>query len=432
MLGFTYIYKTNCRKIILLGLFRKRYFHSSDSLSRQAWKRFAGNRLSLAAFTFILLAIVMALLAYLIVPDPTPSANRQIIEIAMQKPGFKATFLKVRKNENFREGSFLSRMISGRRDAYKYFPVQDYTFHDEFIRVEGFTGEDGGDGLESRYLLADVLYAIRPDSAVLLSDGRVTYTGYDGQKHSEDLRSLQTRAVNDNLVTKRFLLGTDQFGRDYFSRLVVGTRVSLSVGLIAVFISLTIGLFIGSLGGFFRGWIDQAVMWLINVVWSIPTLLLVIAITFALGKGFWQVFLAVGLTMWVEVARVARGQILGIREKEYAEAARALGFSHFRIITRHILPNIMGPVIVISAANFASAILIEAGLSFLGIGIQPPAPSWGSMIRENYPYIILDYAYLAVLPGLAIMLLVLAFMIVGNGLRDALDVRVSDKPVSLP
>lgn len=159
-------------------------------------------------------------------------------------------------------------------------------------------------------------------------------------------------------------------------------------------------------------------------MWSVPTILLVIAITFVLGKGFWQVFIAIGLTMWVEVARIVRGQILGIREKEYVEAARALGFRTSRIIFRHILPNSLGPVIVISAANFASAILIEAGLSFLGIGVQPPVPSWGTMIRENYGYIILDNPWLAILPGLCIMITVLAFMQIGNGLRDALDVKV--------
>jgi len=231
--------------------------------------------------------------------------------------------------------------------------------------------------------------------------------------------------ITHHIVKRTFLLGTDRFGRDLLSQLLIGTRVSLSVGFISVFISLLIGILIGSLGGFFRGWIDNVVVWFINVVWSIPTLLLVIAITFALGKGFWQVFVAVGLTMWVEVARVVRGQILGIREKEFVEAGRALGFSNFRIMFHHILPNIMGVVIVIAAANFASAILLEAGLSFLGIGVQPPMPSWGSMIRENYGYIILDSAYLAIIPGVAIMLMVLAFMLVGNALRDALDVRTS-------
>jgi peptide/nickel transport system permease protein len=155
--------------------------------------------------------------------------------------------------------------------------------------------------------------------------------------------------------------------------------------------------------------------------------LLVIAVTFVLGKGFWQIFVAVGLTMWVEVARVVRGQILSIREKEFVEAGVALGFSNTRIIFRHILPNVMAPVIVISAANFASAILIEAGLSFLGIGVQPPMPSWGGMIKEHFGYVILDSAYLAIIPGVAIMLTVLAFMITGNALRDALDVKMVNK-----
>ncbi len=128
--------------------------------------------------------------------------------------------------------------------------------------------------------------------------------------------------------------------------------------------------------------------------------------------------------MWVEVARVVRGQIISLREKEFVEAGKALGYSDFRIITKHILPNIISPVIVISAANFASAILIEAGLSFLGLGVQPPMPSWGSMIKENYAFIILDSPYLALLPGVAIMLMVLAFMLVGNALRDAQDVKL--------
>jgi peptide/nickel transport system permease protein len=164
-------------------------------------------------------------------------------------------------------------------------------------------------------------------------------------------------------------------------------------------------------------------MWLINVVWSVPTLLMVIAITLVIGKGFWQIFIAVGLTMWVEVARVVRGQIISIREKEYVEAARALGFNSGRIIIRHILPNVINPVIIISAANFASAILIEAGLSFLGIGVQPPIPSWGTMIKQHYGYILVDLGYLAILPGVAIMLTVLSFTLIGNGLRDALDTK---------
>jgi ABC-type dipeptide/oligopeptide/nickel transport system permease subunit len=164
-------------------------------------------------------------------------------------------------------------------------------------------------------------------------------------------------------------------------------------------------------------------MWFINVIWSIPTLLLVFAITLALGKGFWQVFIAVGLTMWVNVARLVRGQVLAVREMEYIEATRALGFSGARTIVKHIWPNIIGPVVVIAASNFASAIVIEAGLSFLGVGVQPPQPSWGLMIKENYNFIITNNPMLALAPGFAIMILVLAFNLLGNGLRDAMNVR---------
>jgi peptide/nickel transport system permease protein len=150
---------------------------------------------------------------------------------------------------------------------------------------------------------------------------------------------------------------------------------------------------------------------------------LVIAISFALGRGFWQIFIAIGLTTWVDVARIVRGQVISLRETEFVEAGRALGYSNLHIIFRHIIPNVLGTVIVIAASNFSSAILMEAGLSFLGIGVQPPTPSWGTMIKENYSAIVLDNAYLAIAPGIAIMLLVLAFMLISSALRNAMDVR---------
>ena len=219
-----------------------------------------------------------------------------------------------------------------------------------------------------------------------------------------------------------FLLGSDSLGRDVASGIAHGAKTSLLIGLIATLAAVFIGIIFGAFAGYYGGRIDDVIMWFINLVWSIPGLLLVISLTLIMGKGFTTIFFAVGLTMWVELARIVRGQLLSIREKEFIIAAKALGFSNFRIIWRHIFPNILGPVIVICATNFAAAILIEAGLSFLGIGVQIPMPSWGFMIEQHKGLIMdADKAYLALLPGIAIVVLVFAFMTLGNGLRDAFD-----------
>ena len=234
----------------------------------------------------------------------------------------------------------------------------------------------------------------------------------------------ELQQFGDSYVTSRcYYLGTDKYGRDELSRLMAGTGISLTVGIIAVVISLLLGVVLGLYAGFFKGWVDAVISYFIQVTWAIPTLLLVMAICLAFGSGIWVVFVAVGLTMWVEVARITRGQVLGVREKEYIEAARSLGYSNWRIMFKHILPNVSSAIIVMSAANFASAILMEAGLSFLGLGAKIPIPSWGNMIRESYSYLATDMAYLAFLPGMCIMFLVLSFMLIGNGLRDALDVK---------
>jgi peptide/nickel transport system permease protein len=407
-----------------MRLFKKKKYQPSGSLSSLTFTRFIRNKLAVSASTFIIISIVIAILGYIIIPDKTPFANDQALELATKKPGFEVMMLKRELNRTNERFGFFHRMIFGQPKSYQEIPIVNYTLRNDSILVEEYTGMQPNDGRIIGFHIADVVYSLKAHSEIEdIDSDKIKIILSDGSEKIISKAELveQVKSKVDNRI---YYVGTDRFGRDYLSQLVIGTRVSLSVGFIAVLISLIVGITLGAVAAYFGGWIDNVIVWFINVVWSIPTLLLVIAITMALGKGYWQVFIAVGLTMWVEVARVVRGQVMSIRQKEFVEAGVALGFSTPRIIFKHILPNVMRPLIVISAANFAAAILIEAGLSFLGIGVQPPTPSWGIMIKEHYGYIILDYAYLAILPGLAIMLMVLAFMIVGNGLRDALDVKV--------
>jgi peptide/nickel transport system permease protein len=405
--------------------FRKKK-RSSYSFSAMMWHRLRKNNAALFAMSVIGISVIIASLGYLITPDSTPSGNLQFPELNIKKPGFKAKFLKVRKNEEENKVGFFARMQEGVPNNYRMVPLYDYFFEDNDIVVEQYTGAEPNNGPHIRFDLVDVIYPIdfnKPFRSYPARGITEFYTVGNTKIISESIENLRRRVEKENIVEKKYYLGTDRLGRDMLTRLMLGTRISLTVGLVSVLISLIIGVLIGAIGGFFRGWIDNLIMWLINVVWSIPTLLLVIAITLILGKGLVQVFIAVGLTMWVDVARVVRGQTLALREQDFIEAGRALGYTNMRLIFRHILPNIMGPVIVICTDNFASAILIEAGLSFLGLGAQPPTPSWGAMISEHRPYITTDAAYLAIIPGLAIMLMVFAFMMLGNGLRDAIDVK---------
>lgn len=355
-----------------------------SSVNSEVWKKLKKNKMAMFSLCIIGFFTIIAILGYTITPDQTPFSNQQYLEIATKKPGFKATFLRIYDIPNVKHNNFFQHLAFGTPNPYSSYPIYRYWKKGNILYAECYTGE---------------------------------------KKNNGEIIIVNTSKTKYEIKNQIYWLGTDRYGRDMLSQLMIGTRVSLSVGFISIIISLIIGVTLGAIAAYYGKWVDNLIMWLINVVWSIPTILLVIAITFALGKGFWQVFVAVGLTMWVDVARVVRGQILSLREKEFVEAARALGFKNSRIIIKHILPNVVGAATVITASNFATAILQEAGLSFLGIGVQPPMPSWGTMIKENYGYIILDAPYMAIIPGVAIMILVLAFIQLGSGLRQAMDVK---------
>ena len=397
---------------------------NSKSPGALALAKLIKNKPAVFGLVVILLAVLVAILGANIRKDKTLMANEMLLPIAAQKPGFKVTMLKINKDKAIESTNFFEQLFfGGAENPYKYIPINKYRLHGDTLFYNEYSGE--GEQLlpELNIKMVQVAFGSSTSSVYDSNNQLISYIDKNGHQQRISRQALEKIIENTNISAEKYLLGTDKYGRDLLSRILAGTIISLSVGLIAVFISLLVGIFMGAVAGYYGGRTDAIITWFINVIWSIPTLLLVISITLLLGKGFSQIFIAVGLTMWVEVARITRGQFLSLREKEFVEAARALGYKPFRIIFKHILPNAWSPLIVISASNFANAILIEAGLSFLGVGAQPPMPSWGNMIKEHYGYIVLDKAYLALAPGCAIMLLVLAFTLLGNGLRDALDTR---------
>jgi peptide/nickel transport system permease protein len=382
----------------------------STSEWQKAWRRFRRNWPAFIALWYIVAAVLIALLGYLLAPDHSPDANTQIPEIALQSPGYEAELLPVYLNRELPPSSWLTSIFKGEESPVRYIAVVSGSLE---LREEKVFFERLGARIRSELPLVQ-LYHVVGDS--LKRDGDIlSWKNATKGSKQVSLAALTAQFESQKPIIKRtFWLGTDKYGRCMLSRLLLGFRVSLVVGCIAVFISLTIGLFMGALGGYVGGRTDDIVMLVVNTVWSIPTLLLVFAIVLALGRGVGIIFFAVGLTMWVDVARVVRGQVLALRGMQFVEAAKGMGFGSGRIL---------GPVLVVAAGNFATAILLESGLSYLGFGVQPPTPSWGGMLNENYGYALGGKPVLALVPALAIALTVLAFNMIGNGLRDALDVK---------
>ncbi len=359
-------------------------------------KIFLRNQTAVFGSVIIILTIVIAFLGYWIMPDATPNANDRIAELKKQAPGFSTEVLLVPRNIKVENLNFLERWFSGQESAYIARPFLKYEVLEGNQKIVLDINNGGESYSKETYTLED------------LSGGG----------------DFSMKEILTNQIERRtYWFGTDLSGRDMLSKLIFGARISIAIGCITVILSAVIGLLLGSFAGYFGGWVDQVVLWFMSVVWSVPRIMLVIAISMALQQvGVWITFVAVGLTMWVEVARVVRGKVLEVKEYQYVEAAKSYGASHIRIILKYILPSIVGPVVVVFTATFADAILIEAGLSFLGLGVKSPMPSWGLMIQEGYAMITSDGAwYLIFFPAICISLLVFSFNLVGNGLRDALD-----------
>jgi peptide/nickel transport system permease protein len=360
---------------------------SNQSLNKIIFNNLLKSKIALLAFFFIGAFFLISIFSYQLMPDNTKMANSINLSIAKKKPGFTQLFVLQKKQLLPVKQSRFEKFFFGTNPTHKKIAINN-------IRIEENS----------------IICSMYPHSTI----------------EKIPISNLYVNKVGSYTESKLFILGTDMYGRDLLSRIILGTRISFSVGFIAVLISILVGLPLGMIAGYYGGRVDSFICWVINVVWSIPTLLLVIAISIILGKGFWQVFIAVGLTMWVEVARVSRGEVLKISQLPYIELVKSFGLSDFKIIYKHILPNIINPIIIISAANFATSVLLESGLSFLGIGVQPPVPSWGMIIRNHYGFIIMDKAYLSFWPGICIVLLVLSFILLGNALRDALDTKLEN------
>jgi ABC-type dipeptide/oligopeptide/nickel transport system permease subunit len=359
------------------------------------------NQPAMLGLAFIVCAAVVAVLGYLIIPDSTPYANNSFVELQKKMPGFSVQVLRVPVAYTLPDQNIIRKLLFGQERNYQEFPIRGYKIYGDTLVARPYEQNKALPQEDKKFALKKLL----PVNA-----------STPGSKQLPD----------EVVYTKHFWLGTDNAGRDVLSRLLLGTRISLGIGLVAVLISVFVGIVIGAIAGYFGGLVDRLMQFLMTVVWSVPSIMLVIAISLALNsKGIWVSFVAVGLTMWVDVARVVRGQFLSLKEKTYIEAVTVLGLPRYRIIINHLLPNMTGPLIVIATANFASAILMEAGLSFLGLGVQPPAPSWGMMVSEGFQLIGTKAGlFLVLLPSVLISLLVLSFNLLGNGLRDAYDPKI--------
>lgn len=378
------------------------------------------SKLFLAGATLCGILVIVGVLGYAITADPTPNANQIVPEWSNLAPGTTVYYAQESSPESTPHGSEVDNASASENsnspEASNPSPSQNSTETPSYLYWA--LGNPNTPKIIPYQAKSNVdPSAINPERNHKSSNPSDSPESINGNLGNDDKTAYHSRT---------FWLGSDRFGRDILSRMIIGARISLSIGFFAMIASLLIGVVIGISSGYYGGKIDALFSWLITVFWSVPTLLIALGLSMVFGKGYYQVLLATALSTWVEVARVVRGQTLQLKQREFILAAKITGFSNARIMFKHILPNLKGSLTVLATTNFASAILLEAGLGFLGLGVAPPTPSWGMMVKENLGYLVLDNSYLALVPGIAIMILVMAFNLMSMGLRDALDPYTKD------